>query len=114
MTKLFSRLLLASSLLACNTKKPELSGDARIKLMDSATTVALTKSIESTVTPKLAEGLTLKLWATDSLVADPVSIDIDDQGRIYYTRTNRQKNSEFDRGFVQPMRRYSLKPIFIR
>jgi glucose/arabinose dehydrogenase len=32
----------------------------------------------------------------DSLVADPVSIDIDDQGRVYYTRTNRQKNSEFD------------------
>jgi putative membrane-bound dehydrogenase-like protein len=32
----------------------------------------------------------------DSLVADIVSIDIDDQGKLYFTRINRQKNSEFD------------------
>ena len=36
------------------------------------------------------------LYETCLMVADPVSIDIDDQGRIYYTRTNRQKDSEFD------------------
>ncbi len=80
---------------ACNQSDAVVE-DARIKLMDTAATVALAKSIESGVTPKLAEGLTLKLWAVDSLVADPVAIDIDDQGRIYYTRTNRQKDSEFD------------------
>ena len=56
----------------------------------------MAKNIESIVTPELAEGFTLKLWGVDSLVADPVSIDIDDQGRLYYTRTNRQKNVEFD------------------
>lgn len=54
------------------------------------------KTVESQVTPTLAEGLTLKLWGVDSLVADPVSIDVDDYGALYYTRTNRQKNSEFD------------------
>ncbi len=70
--------------------------DKRIKQMDPVKTAAMAKSIEATVTPQLATGLTLKLWGIDSLVADPVSIDIDDQGRIYYTRTNRQKNSEFD------------------
>lgn len=70
--------------------------DKRIKQMDPVKTAAMAKSIEATVTPQLAAGLTLKLWGIDSLVADPVSIDIDDQGRIYYTRTNRQKNSEFD------------------
>jgi quinoprotein glucose dehydrogenase len=70
--------------------------DKRIKQIDPATTASMAKTIEGTVTPQLAEGLTLKLWGVDSLVADPVSIDIDDQGRIYYTRTNRQKNSEFD------------------
>ncbi len=70
--------------------------DKRIKQMDPALTASIAKSIEATVTPQLAEGLNLKLWGIDSLVADPVSIDIDDQGRIYYTRTNRQKNSEFD------------------
>lgn len=94
--RLLGCLLLASCSIACNTGKNDQPIDARIKLLDSSKTAALAKTIEATVTPELAEGLTLKLWAVDSLVADPVSIDIDDQGRIYYTRTNRQKNSEFD------------------
>ncbi|RYC67094.1 HEAT repeat domain-containing protein [Spirosoma sordidisoli] len=54
------------------------------------------KAIEAQVSPELASGLTLKIWGVDSLVADPIAIDMDDQGRLYYTRTNRQKNSEFD------------------
>jgi len=70
--------------------------DTRIKAMNAERVKTLAGSIESSVTPQIAEGLTLKIWGIDSLVADPVSIDIDDQGRIYYTRTNRQKNSEFD------------------
>ena len=70
--------------------------DKRIKQMDSLETATLAREIESSVTPTLAKGLTLRLWAGDSLVADPVSLDIDDFGRLYYTRTNRQKNSEFD------------------
>lgn len=64
--------------------------------MDPEQTAQLAKSIESVVTPELSEGLTLSLWGIDSLVADPISIDMDDLGRLYYTRTNRQKNSEFD------------------
>ncbi len=78
---------------SCNNEKQT---DLRIKQMDPAKAAEIAKSIEATVTPQLAEGLTLKLWGIDSLVADPVSIDIDDNGRIYYTRTNRQKDSEFD------------------
>src|ERR1044071_8552333 len=54
------------------------------------------KAVESTVTPTLAEGLNIKLWGVDSLVIDPVSVDVDDNGALYYTRANRQKNSEFD------------------
>lgn len=86
-----SFILISLFILCCEEK-----ADKRIKQMDPGKTAALAKSIEATVTPQVAEGLTLKLWGIDSLVADPVSIDIDDQGRIYYTRTNRQKNSEFD------------------
>ena len=56
----------------------------------------LATTIEGLVNPEIAEGLSLKMWAVDSLVADPISIDIDDNGKLYYTRTNRQKNSEFD------------------
>ena len=94
-----SRISLIGSLLiftvACGDHKVSVT-DARIKTMDSATVAAMAKTIEAGVTPKLAEGLSLKLWGVDSLVADPVSISIDDQGRIYYTRTIRQKDAEFD------------------
>jgi len=76
--------------------QPEKEVDLRIKQYDPEKTAEIARSIEATVTPQLAPGLTLKLWGIDSLVADPVSIDVDDQGRLYYTRTNRQKNSEFD------------------
>ncbi len=65
-----------------------------INEMDPLLAATVAHSIESTVTPQLAEGLTLRLWGVDSLVADPISIDMDDAGRLYYTRTNRQKNSE--------------------
>ena len=64
--------------------------------MDPAQAARIAKSIEATVTPVLADGLTLRLWGIDSLVADLVAIDIDDLGKLYYTRTNRQKHSEFD------------------
>lgn len=70
--------------------------ERRIKRLVPEQAAQLAKSIEALVTPELAEGLTLRLWGVDSLVADPIAIDIDDLGRLYYTRTNRQKNSEFD------------------
>lgn len=70
--------------------------DKRIKRMEADAVRKLAQQIESSVTPQIAEGLTLKIWGVDSLIADPVSIDVDDYGNVYYTRTNRQKNSEFD------------------
>lgn len=100
MTKIFpagqTRLLLFSFLIiliACKDKSPS---DKRITVMDSLFNANLAAQIESGVTPNLHEGFTLDLWAVDSLVSDPVSLDIDNFGRLYYTRTNRAKNSEFD------------------
>ena len=87
-------LLLGFLLAACQPDKEP--ADKRIKQMDPGQAAALAKSIEAGISPKLSEGLTLKLWGNDSLVADPISIDIDDVGKLYYTRTNRQKHSEFD------------------
>lgn len=86
-------LFTALCLSGCQKEK---AADLRIKKMDPAQAAQLAKSIESTVSPQLDEGLTLKLWGVDSLVADPIAVDIDDHGKLYYTRTNRQKNSEFD------------------
>ncbi|GAB3545049.1 HEAT repeat domain-containing protein [Spirosoma fluminis] len=68
----------------------------RIKKLAPEKAAEMAKAVEALVKPQLAEGLTLNLWGVDSLVSDPIGIDIDDLGRLYYTRTNRQKNSEFD------------------
>jgi putative heme-binding domain-containing protein len=84
-----------ATILIYGCSKPKIE-DTRIKTLDPKTAAAAAKEIEAIVKPQLAEGLTLKLWAGDSLIADPVSIDIDDQGKLYFTRTNRQKGSEFD------------------
>ncbi|WP_185155575.1 PVC-type heme-binding CxxCH protein [Rudanella paleaurantiibacter] len=54
------------------------------------------KDIREKTALTVADGLQVSLWASDSLAPDPVAMSIDDQGRVYLTRTNRQKNSEFD------------------
>lgn len=63
---------------------------------DAATGKARAKEIRNKVSVKLADGLKLDLWASDSLAPDPVAIAMDDKGNVYLNRTNRQKNSEFD------------------
>lgn len=95
------RSILALSILAlvagCSKQTEEKSeSQKKIKTVAPEKIEQMRKAVESQVTPTLADGLTLKLWGVDSLVADPVSIDVDDDGALYYTRTNRQKNSEFD------------------
>ncbi|HEX5170885.1 MAG TPA: heme-binding protein, partial [Cyclobacteriaceae bacterium] len=54
------------------------------------------EEIRKNTAVQLADGLTIRVWATDSLAPDPIAMSIDDKGRVYLTRTNRQKNSEFD------------------
>jgi putative heme-binding domain-containing protein len=93
------RTILAISVLvvaSCAEKPAENKSRKIIKTIAPEKLEQMRRSVESQVTPILAEGLTLRLWGVDSLVADPVSIDVDDHGALYYTRTNRQKNSEFD------------------
>ena len=67
---------------------------------DPAAGAKKAKEIRENTAAQLADGLTLSLWASDSLAPDPVAMSIDDEGNVYLTRTNRQKNSEFDiRGY---------------
>lgn len=80
-------------IVGCKTRE---TIDKRIKQMDPAKAAGFAKSIDSVVKPELADSLTLQLWGIDSLVISPVAIDVDDSGKLYYTTTNRQKNSEFD------------------
>ena len=53
-------------------------------------------SIRGLLDVTLASDLELSLWASEELVADPIALYIDDQGRAFYSKTNRQDNSEFD------------------
>src|SRR5690606_13072679 len=82
-------------------KKPKQSQEPLLVIKEDTTTARTRfKEIRESVPAQVAEGLTLSLWASDSLAPDPVAMSVDDQGNIYLTRTNRQKNSEFDiRGF---------------
>ena len=45
---------------------------------------------------KLADGLEMNLWATDTLSPDPIALHINTEGKAFYTRANRPKTSEFD------------------
>ena len=56
----------------------------------------LAQQILKETNTSIIEGLELSLWASDSLMADPIAISIDDQGGIYYTQGNRILTSEFD------------------
>ena len=102
-------LTLTALVLITGCQEPKSATDLAIKRLDPARAARIADSITAAATPRLAESLTLSLWATDSLVADPVAIDIDDQGRLYYTRTNRRKQSEFDIRGHQDWETASLK-----
>jgi quinoprotein glucose dehydrogenase len=91
-----NKVLYTLSFIAVLSACSDAPKDKKIRKVSTEKLQEMRKTIESQVTPTLAEGLTLKLWGVDSLIADPVSIDVDDKGSLYYTRTNRQKNSEHD------------------
>lgn len=95
-----SALLIASFAISCK-QGPKKSQEPLLVIQEDTLNIENRfKEIRENVPVQLADGLTLSLWASDSLAPDPVAMSIDDYGSIYLTRTNRQKNSEFDiRGF---------------
>lgn len=64
--------------------------------IDPAEALKLAEAIRASVAAEIAPGFELKLWASDSLVKDPVALAMDNVGNAYFTRANRPKNSEFD------------------
>lgn len=91
-----SVLLLSFSLALFAACKQEPT-DLRIKQIEPAKAARMAAAVDSVFKPIMTDtNLTLKLWGIDSLVISPIAIDIDDDGSLYYTTTNRQKNSEFD------------------
>lgn len=87
-------------LVSCNSKSNKPKEIPLTVYEDSLLGLERAKAARENIVAKMADGLELSLWASDSLAPDPIAMDIDTKGRIYLTRTNRQKNSEFDiRGY---------------
>lgn len=79
---------------SCTEEKPK---EIPLTVSENQETAAdRVREIEESVTMELYDGISMSLWASDSLAPDPVAMSIDDEGNVYLTRTNRQKNSEFD------------------
>ena len=86
---------------ACSSEPPV---PVHVTELAPARAAAQADSIARTASVQLADGLSLSLWASESLLADPIALAFDNEGRAYITRTNRQKHSEFDiRGYRQWM-----------
>lgn len=92
-----SRLLIAFVILlySCIDKPVERRTPEQV-ILNASEVKEMAAEIRGKVAAVVDSSLTLSLWGVDSLVADPIALDIDDKGRVYITRTNRQKNSEFD------------------
>lgn len=90
-----SCFLIVSFLFSCKEKEkaPE---DLQITQYDHEVVKKQAAEIGATVTPTLAEGLSMKLWAVDSMIIDPVSIKVTDDGALYYVSSERLGQSEFD------------------
>ncbi len=95
-TKIAFPLLIASGIFVVSCMKRSPKSDILIINEDPAKGLAKAKEIREKTPAKVIDGLQMTLWASDSLAPDPVAMSVDDQGRIYLIRTNRQKNSEFD------------------
>lgn len=68
----------------------------KIIRIDASKAAELAQKIKASSPAKVADGLEFELFASDSLISDPIAISIDPQGRIFYTSAARQSNSEFD------------------
>ncbi|MDP5121998.1 MAG: heme-binding protein, partial [Spirosomaceae bacterium] len=83
--------------LSCAKNTPSDGEDTILKVTETGiVATAKAKDLKSKTAFKLADGLQIELWASDSLAPDPIAMSINDNGDVFLTRTNRQKNSEFD------------------
>ena len=92
-------LLAISVLFSCKKSEPI---DLRITQMGPEEVRAKAKEVEAVVVPTLSEGLKMSVWAVDSMIIDPISLQVDDDGSVYYISSERKDVSEFDiRGHQQ-------------
>ena len=86
-------ILLFTVFSACKEKEPV---DLRIITLTKEEIAIQAEAARNSVAPILAEGLKMEVWGVDSLVKDPIAIHVADDGSIYYSRSPRRNNAEFD------------------
>ena len=93
----FLFIIILLSVWSCSSPEKTVEQPAlSVITFDDAKAKELAQRIEQEVKPTLAEGLEMSIWASDSMLFDPVALNIDAQGRVYVTSTTRGGNSEFD------------------
>ncbi|NNE75962.1 MAG: heme-binding protein, partial [Pricia sp.] len=94
--QLLSFLPLFLLIISCDSTSNKPKETPLVITEDSISGAAKAEEALQRITPQVAEGLELTLWASDSLAPDPIALQIDSEGKVYLTRANRPKNSEFD------------------
>lgn len=93
---LFLAILLG---LSC-AREPKIPMEIPLIVRDTINVAANAKEVRERTPARLAAGLNLTLWASDSLAPDPIAMSIDDNGAVYITRSRRKSAGEFDiRGY---------------
>ncbi len=93
-TRVLFFIFLSASWFACQDTSLQQPDIVSTLTTEEARNIA--KETRENTKAEVYEGFELSLWASDSLAKDPIALDMDDWGRAYITRTNRQKHSEFD------------------
>lgn len=96
---LFLSLLLAACVDPAPAPAPDTVAavsEEKVIEIDPATAAAESATLREAASVEVDPALALSLWAADSLVTDPIAITIAPDGRIFYSRAERMKNSEFD------------------
>ncbi|MEO0338671.1 MAG: HEAT repeat domain-containing protein [Bacteroidota bacterium] len=88
--------LIVVGLIACQEKAASVLYPQKSLQIEPEKAADLAQKIRAEVAAAIDDGLELSLWASDTLVNDPIAISIDPNGRIFYTKASRQGNSEFD------------------
>lgn len=91
----FCCILCLLSCFACESLPPEVP-KSDVYQLESSVARKISDSITAATPVQVADGLTLTLWASDSLLQDPVALYMDPQGRAFVTSTARGNKSEFD------------------
>ncbi len=82
---------------ACQERESNnINFESKVIQLSHETAQKMATEIRKEVTLEVHEDFEVSLWASDSLLADPIAISIDPNGRIYYTSASRKANSEFD------------------